>query len=63
MMRIMKRNDPHNQPSQPYKLQQISRVNKIAHENTKIMEENKGLFLFYFRYIWKVRAAKADNFE
>lgn len=51
MMRIMKRNDPHNQPSQPYKLQQISRVNKIAHENTKIMEENKGLFLFYFRYI------------
>jgi hypothetical protein len=36
MMRIMKRNDPHNQP-QTYKLQQISRVNKIASENTKIM--------------------------
>lgn len=31
----MKRSDPYNQP---HKMQQISRINKVAEENSRIME-------------------------
>lgn len=41
MMRIMKRNDPHNQPNRT----QMSRVNKTAaFEVSRINEENKCIF-------------------
>ncbi len=40
MMRIMKRNDPNNQPN----LTQFSRINKTGSENSRIIEENRGTF-------------------
>ena len=46
MMRIMKRNDPNNQPN----LAQFSRINKTGSENSRIVEENRGTFLIIQAY-------------
>jgi len=43
MMRIMKRNDPHNQNN----MTQLGRgTNKFLSENSRIVEENRGMVRF-----------------
>lgn len=59
MMRIMKRNDPHNQNN----MTQLARgTNKFLSENSRIVEENRGKGSFYFRYSRENLTAKAYDF-